>query len=110
MAELVSKLLESFSDLERCIGVTKEMLARKSGVPAEVHHRVAQYAEIVEKQRRLALDMQVYIAGENWPEVTRCVKLINGLSSMIRDDAQSITSEAASALAANRSKPEDYIF
>jgi hypothetical protein len=91
---LVSKLLESFDELERCISVTRQVLSNKENVPADVIARVNQYAGIVAKQRILAKELQSFIDSQNWEEVTRHVKLINGLSSMIREDAQSILAGA----------------
>lgn len=87
---LVTKLLESFDELERCIAVTREVLAQKDGVPVDVLSRVSQYGEIVAKQRKLAVELRAHLLRQDWEEVGRHVKLINGLSSMIRDDAQSI--------------------
>lgn len=93
-AALVNKLLESFNELERCIQLTQDVLAQKRGVPSEVLNRVAQYSSIVSKQRSLAGELRDYITAQNWEEVARHVRLINGLSAMIRDDAQSILSGA----------------
>lgn len=91
---LVTKLLESFNELERCIQLTKEILFQKKGVPTDVIARVAQYSDIVAKQRTLAQTLRGELACQNWDEVNRLVKIINGLSSMIRDDAQTILGEA----------------
>ena len=90
--DLVTKLLESFDELDRCIVVTKQVLSAREGVPTDVLARVDQYADIVVKQRSLAGGLRKYIECENWDEVARHVKLINGLSAMIRDDAQAILS------------------
>lgn len=87
---LVQKLLESFDELDHCIEVTKDLLSSKEGVPADVISRVTQYSGIVNKQRVLAENLKKFIQNEDWNEVARYVKLINGLSAMIRDDAQSI--------------------
>ena len=91
---LVTKLVESFDDLDRCIAMTKEVLSQRAGVPEDVYERISQYSGIVLKQRTLTEDLKEYLKSENWAEVTRHVKLINGLSSMIRDDAQAILSGA----------------
>lgn len=91
---LVSKLLGSFDELERCISTTREVLSTKQGVPSDVVLRVAQYSDIVSKQRALAGELRNHIDTQNWIEVGRLVKIINGLSSMIRDDAQAILSGA----------------
>ena len=87
---LISKLLESFDELDRCIAVTREVLSQKPGVPFHVLERVEQYADIVRKQRALACELTTQISAQNWDEVTRYVRLINGLSAMIRDDAEAI--------------------
>ena len=87
---LITKLVESFDELERCIEVTKRVLGSKEEVPSEVLARVEQYSSVVLKQRQLAKELQVHIQDQNWEEVGRHVRLINGLSGMIRDDAQAI--------------------
>ena len=91
---LVGKLIESFDDLDKCIDLTKKVLSQKENIPNDVIGRMDQYSDIVIKQRLLAEDLRSFIANENWDEVTRHVKIINGLSSMIRDDAQSILAGA----------------
>jgi hypothetical protein len=101
---LVDKLLESFDELDRCIAVTKEVLGNKKGVPEDVVSRVDQYSDIVSKQRSLAEELRSHISGQNWSEVARHVKLINGLSTMIRDDAQAILSGAYNAVSADKAE------
>jgi len=87
---LVDKLFESFCKLEECIQVTRSALSDRDDVPEEVVSRIDQYASIVDKQRGLASDLKQYIADRNWSEVSRHVRLINGLSNMIREDATEI--------------------
>lgn len=87
---LVNKLVESFDQLDRCIHATRSILETRPNVPGDVINRLQQYSDIVQKQRETAVDLQGLIAQENWEEVARRVKIINGLSAMIRDDAQEI--------------------
>lgn len=105
---LIDKLLQSFEELDRCISVTKQVLAEKQGVPQEVLDRVGQYPQIVNKQRDLASGLRTHIATQNWEEVARHVKLINGLSAMIRDDAQAILSGSIDLEVSER-KPSDFV-
>jgi len=91
---LVKKLLVSFDELENCIELTKEVLSSKEGVSVDIQTRVNQYTDIVKKQRKLAVELTDFIKKEDWKEVGRHVKIINGLSTMIRDDAQSILTQA----------------
>lgn len=96
--QLVEKLLSSFDELERSIEITRESMAQKPGVPADVLSRLEQYSEIVRKQRQVASELTVAIEAGRWDEVSRSVKVINGLSSMIRDDAQQILVSAQAGI------------
>ena len=87
---LVEKLMASFEELEKSIELTSGSLRKKSGVPVHIMQHVEQYKRIVGKQRALAKQLEVHIERQDWKEVSRHVKLINGLSSMIRDDAQAL--------------------
>lgn len=104
---LLTKLSESFDELDRCINITKKVLEDKKGVPQEILERVNQYGDIVEKQRKMAVQLRQFISEQNWEEVTRHVKLINGLSSMIRDDAHAILSSATPG--AKTKTPEQFV-
>ena len=99
---LVDKLVESFDQLDSCIAHTKSELSQKKDVPNDVLSRVEQYTSIVAKQRELAVDLREHLACQNWDEVTRHVRLINGLSSMIRDDAQAILSSATQGFTSSK--------
>ncbi|MDD2943219.1 MAG: hypothetical protein PHC51_09675 [bacterium] len=91
---LVARLLQSFDELDRCIEITKAELAAKGEVSEDVLSRVEQYGEIVNRQRSLAEQLEVAIHDHDATSVSRLVKVINGLSVMIRDDAQSIIERA----------------
>jgi hypothetical protein len=105
--QLVEKLVSSFDELERSIEVTRESMAQKPGVPADVLSRLDQYSEIVRKQRKVAADLTAAIEAGKWDEVSRAVKLINGLSSMIRDDAQQILVSAQAGILGNTPRPDE---
>ncbi len=104
---LVDKLLSSFSDLERSIAVTRESLAEKPGVPGDVLSRLDQYLEMVNKQKYIADELRAQIESGNWEQVARNVKLINGLSALIREDAQQILASAAYLAAGITAPPKD---
>jgi hypothetical protein len=89
---IVEKLLSSFTDLEKAITGAKKTLAAKDNVPEEILVRLNSYDGILAKQRQLTKDLCFFMNTGNWEEVNRYVSLINGLSSMIRDDARSILS------------------
>jgi len=93
--EIINRLFESFSELEHAIVGAKATLKKKENVPTEVFERLASYDGILAKQRTLASSLCSHIEAGNWDEVSRHVSIINGLSSLIRDDARAILSSLA---------------
>jgi hypothetical protein len=89
---IITRLFASFSDLEQAIEGAKKTLAQRESVPEKVMTRLKSYDGILARQRTLAVSLCEHINKNNWDEVTRHVNLINGLSSMIRDDARAILS------------------
>lgn len=87
---IVERLFASFTDLETAIESAKNTLQSRGTIPEEVIQRLDSYDSILSKQRRLATALCESIHTGNWDEVSRLVGLINGLSSMIRDDARAI--------------------
>ena len=92
---IIDRLFSSFTDLERAIESAKVTLAQKESIPEEIVKRLGSYDGILAKQRGLATSLCEHIEKGNWDEVSRHVGLINGLSSMIRDDARTILSSLA---------------
>ena len=89
---MIKRLLNSFSELESAIESARTTLNDKGTVPPAVFERLNSYHTILAKQRDLAEDLSSKIEEGDWEEVSRLVKIINGLSSMIRDDAHAILS------------------
>lgn len=100
---IINRLFASFSELEQAIESAKATLVKKGNVPEEIMERLKSYDGILEKQRVIASRLCSSIEKEDWNEVNRNVALINGLSSMIRDDARAILS----AITLGRDNPAD---
>ena len=99
---VIDRLFDSFKDLERAIGSAKRALGDKPEPPKEILERIDGYQNILDKQKSLATALCGYAKVRNWDEVARHVKLINGLSAMIRDDAR----EIVAGMQPNFSAPE----
>lgn len=93
---IVKKLFDSLSELERSISLAKKTLSAKDPIPLDLLKRVAYYEEVLLKQKTLAKSLCDCIATENWDEVSRHVRLINGLSSLIHDDAKGLVTQLIS--------------
>lgn len=89
---IIGRLFESFTELERAIKTAKMALCNKDNPPRELMERIRSYEGILEKQRSLANALCSHVSDSNWDEVDRHVKIINALSSMIRDDAREVVS------------------
>ena len=99
---IVNKLLDSFNELERAITTARATLEEGENPPKEILAHIESYEEILEKQRSLATALCGYASMGNWEEVSRHVRLINGLSAMSRDDAREVLSGCKPPL-----KPEE---
>lgn len=89
----MKRLLSAFDELETAISKAKHSL----NIRIPLHHillqRIENYEEVLKKQRGLASKLCDYLAEQNWEEVARHVKLINGLSSLVHGDASEITNQ-----------------
>ncbi len=88
----IKKIFESFTHLDNSLTLAKRALNNLENPPVEVLSRISAYEDILEKQRTLATTMCGHASLQNWDEVKRHIKLINGLSAMIRDDAKDTAS------------------
>ena len=91
---VINRLFQSFAELEQAIVLARETLRERGNVSPGLLKRIEDYEEILVKQRNLATVMCGHAAIGNWDEVNRHIKLINGLSCLIRDDALEIIGAA----------------
>ena len=104
---IIERLFESFIYLETSINTTKQALERRGDVKARgLLKRINEYNDILQKQRSLASGLCHHMAAKNWVEVARNIKLINALSSMIRDDAREILIELQPRQLSNNEEEE----
>ncbi|MCB0335383.1 MAG: hypothetical protein KDD62_03735 [Bdellovibrionales bacterium] len=90
--EQLTKLFGSLKTLETTIENVYERLASKENVSDKVLERVASYRKICDMQKRFSIQLEQKLGEKKYEEVARLVKLINGLSAMIMDDARLILS------------------
>jgi hypothetical protein len=107
---ILERLFVSFTDLETAIKGARATLASKSSVSPEILERLDSYDDILSKQKNLAIQLCRYISNEEWDEVSRHVSLINGLSSLIRDDARAILSSLSLNIDKNVGHEEEINF
>lgn len=82
----MKQMFDSLERLEETIKSAKCML-EEGGTSADLLRRVNSYEEILDKQKNLARALCFHAKENHWDEVVRIVKIMNGLSQMMRDDA-----------------------
>jgi hypothetical protein len=124
---IIDRLVESLSELAQTITAARQALAQRAAPPATILQRLDQYEVLLDKQRELAsslcrlcnhpgpqtddsLPSDESMGSEQsgqtegpaapalWEDVARHVRLINGLSTMIRDDARDILASLSDSL------------
>ncbi len=88
----IKRLFESFSELDSAIRGLRATTERNGQGNKVLDGRIRVYEEMLNKQKALALALCAYATLGNWNEVTRHIRLINGLSTMLRDDARELLS------------------
>ena len=88
---MLKSLYQSLEGLEKSLKRAKKTVMERGG-GEELLSRVEQYEEISRKQRAFCSELQTAFDAENWEEVGRLTKLINGLSCMIKEDSKDILS------------------
>ncbi len=86
----IDTLYSSFVELESAISNARETLLEKGDVSQNLLERLNSYDEILNKQRSLTETLCQKIESKEWDAVSRIVSLINGLSSMLRNDTREI--------------------
>lgn len=83
------RLFNSFERLEQSIAAAREVvLEQGQDSKGNLIARLEEYEKVVASQRSYAENMCRHAARKEWYEVSRHIKIINGLSRMIRDDAR----------------------
>lgn len=97
---IVKKLFESLDELERSVTLSKKTFSSVGSPDPELLRRIEYYEDVLQKQKRLATALCDHIEKGNWEEVSRHIKLINGLSALIHEDAKGLVNEIMSGSAA----------
>ena len=80
-------LLDSLVELDLAIQMAKTAAVRHVPPQPDMLSRFDSYEHILKKQRILANGLRTHATRRDWVEVCRDIKIISGLSAMIRDDA-----------------------
>ncbi len=86
---VIKRLLQSIHELETAIAKAKVTFSNRPN-GEEMIERICHYEKMLNKQKSLTVALCAYAVQQDWNEVNRHVKLINGLSLMIRDDAREL--------------------
>lgn len=91
---ILDRLRSSLTELDEAIKSAKKVLLKKD-IGEQYKHRLDSYDSMLLQQKKLLLELEKHVTSVpvETEKVQRCVSLINGLSTMIRDDARSLLLE-----------------
>ena len=101
--EAIKKLRESLDSLERSVVMAKTAFCKQEVVSTDVLRRIISYEEAIAKQKGLADKLIVMLERGKAQEAVQLIKVINGFSAMIFEDAndliKTISGDAAESTA-----------
>ncbi len=87
---VITRLRESLDNLEKSVFSAKIAVSNQDVVSAEVIKRISNYEDVISKQRTLVDRLNSVMECGKTDEAMHLIKVINGLSSMIYDDANDL--------------------
>jgi hypothetical protein len=93
----ILQLLNSFSTLDSTLQRAKCAIQVYELSNPEIMVRIEKYEEILQQQRDVANSIRGHLKAKNWREVHRGIRIINSLSRMFHEDAQSLMYEVQGA-------------
>jgi hypothetical protein len=101
---VLDKLLDSIQDLEQSITSAQRALLTDGNYHQDFFDRLRQYESMLLTQRQLADKLNVSMRKGEWEEVARSVRMINGISTMLRDDAKQVANLLATDTAQQKKR------
>ena len=105
-SELISRLRDSFGNLERAISGARSTLEKNQNVPKSFIDRLDSYEEILSKQRLLARSLDDLVQVGGFEQIAQHVKVINSLSGMIIDDAKNMLASLSTSAPLEDMEPD----
>lgn len=90
--EILKKLTQSLDDLESAVNNARTVLENKPNTPLFIFDRLDNYADMLKKQRQYRDRLVHQIRSGHTEDIHQTIKLINGLSEFIKNDAKEILS------------------
>ncbi|MDR2338186.1 MAG: hypothetical protein LBE20_06025 [Deltaproteobacteria bacterium] len=87
---VIKKLNDSLDNLENSVQTAKGVICKQEVVPADILRRILNYEEVISKQRGLVNKLIIMLERGKSEEAIHLIKIINGLSSMIFEDANDL--------------------
>ena len=97
MNDITSKLAASFDKVEECLVFARRIADQLEICPPSLRCRIDGYDAMLAKQRALTETLNERFQAEDWDEVSRQVRIIQGISKMMRQDAYELLSELSLA-------------
>lgn len=87
---IIEKLNQSVDSLEYSIHTAAKSIVSKYGEDHTASKRLQQYSSAINSQRSYIENLNQAVQNNNLDETYRLIQIINGISTLIKDDARAL--------------------
>ena len=91
------RVFDSFNALDSALQKAKVIVQTQEMSHPDLMLRIEKYEEILSKQREVAQSLKQHMKSKNWVAVHKEMKIMSGLSMMMREDALDLVYEIQGA-------------
>lgn len=91
------RVFDSFSALDNALQKAKVIVQTQEMSHSGLMSRIEKYEEILSKQREVAKSLRQHMKSKNWVAVHKEIRIMGGLSMMMREDALDLIYEIQGA-------------
>ena len=93
----ILRVFNSFNALDSALQKAKDIVLTQEMAHPALMLRIEKYEEILNKQREVAQSLRQHMKSKNWAAVRKEMKVMSGLSVMMREDALDLIYEIQGA-------------
>ena len=93
----ILRVFDSFNALDSALQKAKIIVQTQEMSQPDLMLRIEKYEEILRKQREVAKSLRQHIGSKDWVTVRKEMKIMSGLSMMMREDALDLVYEIQGA-------------
>ena len=86
------RMIRKLNELENSLLLAKRALSLQNPIPLSELKRITDYVVALRRQKKLVRELHLQIEAKNWEPVSRLSRLIHGITTLVHEDAELLTS------------------